>query len=303
MDYDGHDALELWRPLIREEATWDYGPRLGSTAREIRTLRKKVGARMVRPDLDHVPGISVETLAKSLKAAVLESVSDSGVKSGSPLETFLVAEGIVDWVRSHVVYNTMLEPGKIAEREGISLAEERKYRSQFWTPATLLQKHELFAVCAGISRLSYQLAKAVGVPLYDVIGYSRGSLQGGGTYHTNPEDHSWNIFVLTDGAGKLLIVPADPSHARVGLSTARGQGFDWYSGSSFPDTPEDAVAFHYWHYGTKVEDNMTKMTEFQPTTLTERKWREMGTVTIIDRYRRSNALRWINSATSDKMPE
>lgn len=213
-----------------------------------------------------------------------------------------MAEGLVDWVRSHVPYNSMLEPGKIAAQKGISAKEESALRSQFWTPKTLLQKQELCAVCAGFSRLVYQMAKNVGVPLYNVQGFTRGALQVNGTYTKNPVNHSWNILVLDLADGKQLLIPSDPTQSRVTLPEARRAGFEWTSPYSFPDTVEHAAFFHYSQYFTKVEDYQQKVDRFQPLALPELQWREWGSIKTLDRFR-NQVLQPTRAATIDRMPE
>lgn len=302
IEYDGPRAVSLWLPHIKEDATHNYAPRLGTDIKQLRVLRNRVGVRMVQSDLDYAPGITVEALAKKLKSAIVEVSAGAGVRSGSSLETFLIAEGIVNWVRSHVIYNDMLVPGRISEQRGITPEQEFKFRQQFWTPKTLLERPKLHAVCAGYSRLTYHLAKAVDVPLFNVMGFTRGALQVNGTHTKQPRNHSWNILLLPVTSGAPLVLSTDPTQSRIALAEARAANFDWYSPYSFPDNSDDNVFFHYSQYVTEVDELKDKLASLQPVKLTEIQWREMGSIKVVDRYR-GIVLRPTKAATSDVIPD
>lgn len=302
IDYEGQRAVSLWLPHIKEDASHGYASQLGVDVKQLRVLRNRIGARIVQPDLDHVPGITVEVLAKKLKSAAVDVCASAGVKSGTPLETFLIADGIANWVRSHIIYNDMLVPGKIAEQRGLTTDQEFKVRQQYWTPRTLLEKSKLHAVCAGYSRLTYHLARAVDVPLFNVMGYTRGALQVNGTHTKQPRNHSWNVMLLPGKLGTQLILSTDPTQSRISLAEARAANFDWYSPYSFPDNVDDSVFFHYSQYVTEVDELKDKLSSLQPLKLTEVQWREMGSIKVIDQYR-SRVLRSTKTATSNVIPD
>jgi hypothetical protein len=293
-------AVRKWSVFVTRGASPDYAPALGKTREEIRTLRNRIGKRMVQPDLDHLQGTSVEFLGQKIKKALDAEISDLSLSQESALYKFCLAEAVSDWVRSHVVTNRSLVKGTISQKTGISEKEEWKIRSEYWVPVTLLQKRELYAVCAGYSRLTYHVSRSLGLPVYNVIGYSRSELQNKGTNHSQPEDHSWDVLVLEGVASRRLLLFIDTSHGRVGLSKARTPGYDWVSPHIFPDTLESTSCFHYWHFASKIEDKPELISLVQPLVLSQQDWRQSGTVKSID-VRRGQYFKDLNSATTEKL--
>ena len=282
--YNLEQATQVWERCTRSEAESNFPTKLGVSSSRLAELRRKCGVEVVQPDLDHRP-TTVDVLALKIDTAIRKVLDQEKIDPASALGVFLRSDAMANWVRSHVPYNTMLEPGQIAKAKGISLSSEREIRMQFWQPDTLLKKNEPSAVCAGMSRLTYHLGRSLKLPLYNVQGYTRGALQVNGTEMTNPVNHSWNLLIIDTEKHGRIILSTDPTQARVSLALARSKSFVWQSPYAFPSTREEVAFFNYAQYVVQIEDFPSKLPEFQPSLISEKKWREMGSITAFDRAR------------------
>ena len=301
MDMPLDTAVQKWSGFVSRGASPDYATALGKTRDELRALRNRIGRRMVHKDLDHLQGTSVDFLGQKIKKALDAELADLNLNTESALYKFCLAEAVVNWVRSHLLYNDMLVPGKIAEANQWSVAEESKFRSTYWTPKTLLERPELSAVCAGYSRLTFYICRSIGVPMLNAVGYTRGALQVNGTNTSNPPNHSWNILVLKADSGGTLRLQTDPTQARVLLSEARSSNFQWQSEYCFPDTTTGVAFYHYAQFITKIDEQQEKLAEAQTLGMSEQQWRQMGSIRVFDRMRGS-ILQVTKNATINRMP-
>lgn len=302
LDLPFDSAVGKWTGLVSRSAGADYATSLGKTRAELREIRNRIGRRMVQKDLDHLRGTSVEFLGQKIKKALDSEIADLNLPSDSGLYKFCLAEAVVNWVRSHLLYNEMLVPGNLAKANEWTIDEERKFRSAFWTPKTLLQYPELSAVCAGYSRLTFHVCRSIGIPVFNAVGYTRGALQANGTNTTIPPNHSWNILILKADNGTVLRLQTDPTQARVLLSEARSPKFQWHSDYSFPDTNAGVAFYHYAQIITKIDELPEKLPDAQTLAMTEEQWRQMGSIKIFDRMRNS-LLQVTKNATINRMPQ
>ena len=212
---DELDALNaVSRSLQNPKATLEHAT-FGLDPALFRKARDAVALRMLARDLDHRPGITVQALASDIKHAAFSILSAEGIGPESSAGKRLLAQAVCDWVRSHVVYNEALEPESLAV-SAWKYDVPQAIRQRYWTTKTLLQAPRLFAVCAGYTRLTFDLSRAVGLDTYLVNGFTRFPKN----QFSGRRNHSWNVFAIqTDGT--VAYIPADNARGRVELSRAR----------------------------------------------------------------------------------
>jgi hypothetical protein len=183
---------------------------VGLSPRQFDFAINEVYKRMVRPDMDHRKGRSINELATMIGNGVDEELETMDLKDKPPLlRKWLLAEGICAWVNTHVTNDrTIVDPqtGKVdVKRLAIPLLSME-------VPTT---------ECSGHARFTQSLATALGLSCFHAVGSVR--------LVSNSVDsrHSWNYFDFGDGIFSI----ADTGNGGASLSGARsfpGKGmWDW----------------------------------------------------------------------------
>ncbi len=202
----------------------------GVTQTVFMSLKKQVGARMIAPNLDHVPGISHQKLAQNIKDEVSQVLAKNNISSDSCLGQYLLAQGVCDWVRTHVLYNQALKPASSNGAYSYSMATLRR----FWTTELLLKEQTLYAVCAGITRLTLDLSHDLNLDCTLVNGFDRHQ---GNTFSAK-RDHSWNVYRFRDQQKELTCI-ADNTKSLVLLNRAKQNGGPFFSPYCLPTLPSE----------------------------------------------------------------
>ena len=142
-------------------------------------------------------------MGKRLETASAKTIATWHGKANPNLEAYVRAVIVVDWVRTHVMFDRHL-----TEKDYYPPQERPKH----FSPDFVLGMPTPATVCGGLTWMSAVLARQMGtVDLVKVEGRLRGS---GGE---GAPDHSWIVLDLPSGDRMF----ADPTHTRMSLTRAR----------------------------------------------------------------------------------
>jgi len=179
----------------------------------LREIETRIGARMIEPDFDHVPGMTKEFLAAKIKKEVFKILAEEKIDPKSIEGQRCLARGVCDWVRSHLIYNQALMPNPSTGKYDYPNEVLRR----FWTTDLLLKESSLFVVCAGTTRVTKDLSSLTGLNCEIVLGFYRFY----GNTTASQRDHGWVVYIFEGPDGRREFCPADNAQALVLLSRAR----------------------------------------------------------------------------------
>lgn len=236
----------------------------------------EVYKRMIRPDMDHVAGRSVDELATRIEKGVEEVIERNNLK-GKPalLREWLILEGVSAWVATHMVASKEIErlPGR-----------ERAERAQ---PHRILGEAQPRGVCGGFNSLTTALARKLGVRTHSLGGFNRVL----GNPATESENHGWTYFRLSDGTALVT----DNTAARVGLSEARRINGKTKWVALLPKSPVEMEVFLAIRFATQdIADYdparggspYKSTTDFSMLTISLEEWRSCQTTHLREVERR-----------------
>lgn len=251
-DRSVREVLQYFAESIADSRAFDVRQVFGVDSRTLRALSILVCQRMIAPDMDHVPGqLTRAALAQRIRRGVKEVLGPLEVAEASVLGQRLLASGICDWVRTHMLYNNALGDN----------ATPRDIKQIYWTTDTLLRAKNLYGVCAGYTRLTLDLSKQVGLECTLVNGLTR---WGTNQFVDSPVGHhSWLVYAFRasvppgrkseQGAGDLFYCPADTTQGRVALERARKQHGHIPSPYCLPIHPIEWGYFVWREFGTDFD--------------------------------------------------
>ena len=202
----------------------------------LRRIEARIGTRMIQPDFDHIPGRTKEILAAKIKKAVLSILAEEKIDPSTIQGQRFLAQGVCDWVRTHIVYNLALMPDPSTGKYNFPTEVLRR----FWTTDLLLKEPTLFAVCAGISRTTLDLSRAVGLNCELVLCFVRNV----NNTHTETRNHAFNVFTFIGTDGTRVFCPTDNTYSLVLLSRARELGHVPPNPYCLPDNPTELGLFY-----------------------------------------------------------
>ena len=233
----------------------------------LRRIESRIGTRMIQPDFDHRPGVSIAVLAARIKKVVLEILAEERIDPASIVGQRLLAQGVCDWVRTHIVYNQALTPDPSTGQYDYP----HETLKRFWTTELLLKEQTLFAVCAGLSRTTLDLSLSVGLKCEMVNGFTRGW----NNTTSSKRDHAWVVYTFDDQNGKKEICPADVTKALVLLSRARQFNHVPQSPFCLPDNDSELGVFLWKEQASVMEWDRPLKDGFGLSRLSIEEWKRI----------------------------
>lgn len=214
--------------MLQERASFypgdDLLATLGVTAEQLRRCNQAVTLRVIAPEFDHVPRREVKELATRLTQGVKEVIEklplETGVTPNKNLAAYLHAIGIINWVRTHVVFDKKLEAAVMVALRADAAGQKARFPAFIGRPGFqfVLDHTECSSVCAGYSEGSAELAARSGqVNIGQAFGFWGGPLSITPVNENAHSWHAWEMVTLPDGH----VLFADSSNAEVSLEEAR----------------------------------------------------------------------------------
>ena len=226
-------------------------------------LAEKVTRRMIAPDFDFVPGLTVEARAKAIQGAVFEVVRENESRANDLLKERMVIQGLYDWTRTHLLYNNRLT----------DLTIDRKIRGRYWQPKDLFLMDKPAAVCAGFAHTFGGMARTLGMGAFEVNGTPRRRFDSSRLpmIATSAAGHKWVIVRMKDG----FLQPVDPTNSAASLSKARELRGRIPDPITLPNLPEDWALHFAIYFATVGQDSKLLPASENPLGLSYDQWRDI----------------------------
>ena len=247
-------------------------------------LSEKVTRRMIEPTCDYVPGVSIQTRAKQLQSAVLDVVQVNEPSANELLKERMVAQGIYDWTRTHILYNLWLG----------DLTHDRNIRKNYWLAEDLFKLERPNAVCAGIANVMAKLANSIGIEAINVNGTARRNFESTNLpTDINKVGHQWVLIRQKDG----FLFPADPTNSGVSLAKARELNGKIADPITFPILPEDWSLYLAVYNATAIPWTKPPLpTNDDLLSLKYDQWRVLDVRALKQAYSRRTGMTWFSTA-------
>ena len=243
---------------------------------QIRFLASEVSALMVSEALDFRAGLdTVDIISRRIGEGVERVLTKFQLDSKSTLAKRLIAGGVCDWVRTHVVYNSNLAD------QGPGMNKIRPWARQ---SENMMSMPQMYAVCSGYSQLVYDLGRKLGLEVYQVDGWIQKP-----TLASYPKEveHTWVLFRFSNGAQSVSVVSC-PSASSVSLAQARQLKGDIGSPLSLP------LSF--------LESQLAAW-KYVPSQIIESKPMNAAKAKVIEQLDSEQITRWMAASSSRRAPE
>jgi len=172
----------------------------------------RISMRVTNPDLDYIPEQTEVEWSRKILRAANEVIEKLAPEPNANLRTYLQAQAIIDWVRTHILFDVDLEHAMNSQPSPLSREDVRR---RFEDGVVLSMKPQPATVCGGMAWICSVLGKIGGLEMNKVEGHLRD-----GPNYRDPAasaSHAWVNIRLPDGTIRF----ADPSNARLRLPLAR----------------------------------------------------------------------------------
>jgi hypothetical protein len=227
----------------------------------------EVFKRTVSPDMDHLPGSTVEEVAKRIGGGVEQVMRRLQIGDRPELlKSWLLAEAASAWVATHVGYDASIvdAPIEVKTRRALS--------------SVTLQQEVPRAVCSGLARLTMDLGTALGLKCYHI----GGEFAAVGRPRQGHDNHAWVYFHFGPGIASV----ADTTLAGTSLTAARDSNgkHDWVR--LLPRSPLELELFLAEHYATQRLFRIDlsapgiryiESADYSLTDMTYRRWQDLDT--------------------------
>lgn len=264
-------------PVAPAFVQWVDASRMyGMSEGQVRFLASEVSVRMISEVLDFKAGSdSIDAISKRIGEGVEWVLAKYSLDRKSALGNRLLAGGVCDWVRTHVVYNSNLAD------QGPGMKKIRPWARQ---SENMMSMPQMYAVCSGYSQLVYDLARKLGLEVYQVDGWiQKPKLE---SYPTEVE-HTWALFRFSNGAQSVSVVCC-PSASSVSLAQARQLRGDIVSPLSLP------LSF--------LESQLTAW-KYVPSQVIESKPLNAAKAKVIEKLDSEQIKSWMLESSSRRAPE